>query len=53
MIHYICVECGEPCDIHEREDGGYEEFWGAKVWHQQFTSVSDCCNSEDYDEVGE
>jgi hypothetical protein len=43
---YICLKCKSECDLHEIDEGGYEEFWGAKVWHPVFTSLSDCCHSE-------
>jgi len=53
MKYYRCNECNHICDLVERDDGGYEEFWGAKVWHAQYTTVTDCCGSEDYEEVNE
>jgi hypothetical protein len=47
---YKCIECGKECELIEKDDGGYEEFWGAKVWHEQMTDYSDCCCAE-YEEV--
>ena len=50
MRTFICIKCKEPCDLHEIDEGCYEEFWGAKVWHHQYTTMSDCCHSE-YEEI--
>lgn len=53
MTYYICIECGEPCDIISVENYDWEEFWGAPVKRYYTDELTDCCNSEDYDEVGE
>lgn len=50
---FKCLACDQICDLVEKDEGGYVEFWGARVWHPQFTDVSDCCLSEDYEEVDE
>ena len=47
---YKCIACGEPCELVERDDGGYEEFWGRPVWHEQMRDYSECCLDE-YEEV--
>jgi hypothetical protein len=33
--------------------GNYEEFWGARVWRAEYESVTDCCHTEDYEEIEE
>lgn len=43
---HVCTECSRPCDIVEMDVGGYEEYWGAKVWCAAYEDYSDCCNSE-------
>jgi hypothetical protein len=48
---YRCAECGEPCELITEEQGGYEEVWGAKVFHSQPSDVTECCNSDDWEEV--
>lgn len=53
MTTYRCIECGHECDLIEVDHGGWEEFWGAKVWHHQYTDVTDCCQSEDYETIEE
>ena len=53
MKRFRCHECGNECDLIEEDQGGYEEFWGAKVWHEQFTDITDCCRVEDFDEFEE
>jgi hypothetical protein len=50
MIRYRCENCGNECDIIEYDDGGYEEIWGARIWHPQPTDYSDCCK-EDFTEM--
>ena len=52
MKIYVCEKCGEECELTEIDDGGWEEFWGAKVWHEQMTSYSDCWFAE-YEEKEE
>ena len=49
----VCLQCNQECDLIETDHGGWEEFWGAKVWHYQYVSVTSCCGSEDYEEVEE
>ena len=49
---YKCLKCSNECDLHDIDDGGYEEVWGAKMWHPMWTTVSDCCHDE-YEEVEE
>ena len=44
----ICGKCNKICESIEVDEGGYEEFWGSKVWHSQFSDVSDCCNDDCY-----
>ena len=46
------------CEIKfEEEDGiiidhgGYEEFWGAKVWHSQMTLCCPKCKKDDIEEA--
>jgi hypothetical protein len=53
MITYICSECGEPCELITVDHGGIEEIWGAMIWHEQPTDITDCCNSEDYEETNQ
>jgi hypothetical protein len=43
---FICEQCGLECDLVEIDDGGYEEIWGAKIWCEQMTDYSSCCNAE-------
>ena len=43
---YRCVKCKQPCDLHTVDHGGYEEVWGAKIWHSVLEDVSDCCHDE-------
>ena len=43
---YICNDCEKECDLIEVDEGGYEEFWGQPVWHEQLTDYSDCCKAE-------
>ena len=43
---YRCVKCKRPCDLHTIDVGGYEEVWGAKIWHSVLEDVSDCCHDE-------
>ena len=50
MTRYVCNKCDCDCELISVDEGGYEEFWGAKVWREDFTSYSDCCNSE-YEEL--
>lgn len=52
MANYKCTKCGEICDLIEVDEGGYEEWWGARVWRQDFTDYSDCCKAE-FEEVVE
>lgn len=47
--HWECSRCRQPCEVYERDDGGWEEFWGAKVWHRQLIVVSECCNEDAYE----
>lgn len=47
---YRCLRCNQECDLVTEDHGGWEEFWGAPVWHTQLVDVSDCCNDE-YEEV--
>ena len=47
---YYCEACGSECEPVDIECGGWEEFWGAKVWHSQITTVSGCCH-ENYEEL--
>lgn len=51
MSRTKCLQCGNECELEQRDDGGYEEFWGAQVWHTQLTDVSDCCHSDDIEEI--
>jgi hypothetical protein len=53
MKHIVCLECNQPCELIEIDAGGYEEVWGAKVWHKQPIDVSSCCQVEDWEEVEE
>jgi len=43
---YRCEECRCKCDLHTVDHGGYEEVWGARVWHPMPTDVSDCCHAD-------
>ena len=45
---YVCPCCGNDCEVYTEDHGGWEEFWGAKVWHEQLTDVSECCGEEPY-----
>ncbi len=45
----ICEGCDRICESIEIDEGGYEEVWGAKMWHSQKVDVSDCC-AEPYEE---
>ena len=49
---FFCHDCDSECDLIEEDDGGYEEVWGAKVWCSALTTKSDCCNDEEWVEVG-
>jgi hypothetical protein len=46
MTYFLCVKCDELCDVIETDVGGYEEFWGAKVWRAEYDTVSECCGAE-------
>lgn len=53
-MRYRCSYCNSTFDADDRvevDHGGWEEFWGAKVWHHQYVDVSPCCHKEDYEEV--
>ena len=45
---WICGKCEKICEKMEVDEGGWEEFWGAKVWHHQYTDVSNCCQDDCY-----
>lgn len=47
-----CEACGKECDTIEIDEGGMEEIWGARMWHAQWVTVSDCCQ-ENYEETKE
>ena len=47
MTH-ICGKCDQLCDVIDVDQGGYENFWGAKVWHEQMETVSECCHDDAY-----
>lgn len=58
MTKYKCPNCDQLLnddDIYEQDDGGWEEFWGAKVWCPYITLYSKCCSEEveDHDEQDE
>lgn len=46
MAEYKCCACNKGCEVMERDDGGYEEVWGAKTWVSAWTDYSDCCGEE-------
>lgn len=48
---YKCLECGQPCELIEVDDGGLEEIWGAMIWHEMLYDYSECCSAE-YEEIG-
>lgn len=52
MRRFLCIKCGEECDLIEADHGGYEEVWGYKTWVPALVNVSDCCESE-YEEIKE
>ena len=44
-----CDNCDKEVEeVIEVDHGGYEEVWGARVWHSQMT---DCCNSCGKDDI--
>ena len=43
MTTYICEACDTECDVIDQEEGGWEEIWGARVFHSMIVSVSYCC----------
>ena len=45
---YFCEECEQECELVEIDEGGYEEIWGARMWHPMWTNVSDCCGAPYY-----
>ena len=51
---YTCDACNQECDVVCIDEGGYEEVWGARMWHAQWVDVSDCChdNFEEVDDDG-
>lgn len=51
-VRYQCLKCDKLCDVVSIDEGGYENFWGASVWHQAWSDVSECCQDE-VDEVDE
>ncbi len=44
--YYQCLKCDELSHVIETDVGGYEEFWGAKVWRAEYDTVSECCGAE-------
>lgn len=46
MTTYVCTACGEPCEPITVDQGGYEEVWGARLWHEQLADVSECCEED-------
>ena len=50
---YRCLKCNglfAHDELVEVDHGGYEEFWGAKVWRSEFTDCSPCCFTDDIEE---
>jgi len=43
---YQCMKCDDLCHVEEIDAGGYEEFWGAQVWRQEWEVISECCGDE-------
>ena len=43
---HICGKCEQLCEVVSIDAGGYEEWWGSKVWHEQLEDVSECCHDD-------
>lgn len=51
---YCCEHCGKKFfeeDADYRDDGGYEEYWGAKVWMPYNVPICPSCGSDDLTEA--
>ena len=48
---YNCEITFEEDDLVEVDYGGWEEFWGAKVWHHQYVDCCPKCHQDDIEEI--
>ncbi|RLA58349.1 MAG: hypothetical protein DRQ89_15475, partial [Epsilonproteobacteria bacterium] len=51
MSERWCGTCGKECDARIVDEGiGHYEFWGRKGIDTRLCLVSDCCDTEMYDD---
>lgn len=50
----FCGCCGLACSTHEEDQGiGHYEYWGRTGVHRDIVEVSDCCDTQVYDDPRE
>lgn len=48
-----CNQTGWWDDLHLSDQGGYEEFWGARVWRSEYEASCPACGGTDITEITE
>ena len=51
---YRCLKCGGLAELKKIYAGSYsDDAYGAPKIHKVYRQVTECCSSEDYDEIEE